>query len=142
VALGSHNADDAAAVEDGWYHDHMQTEDDSQRLEYKSIREALHFFDELRLSGGIIYIENTPVAMTIGSKISGDVTDVHFEKAIGEYATNGGYAVINNLYAKSCEETLWLNREEDINIEGLRKAKQSYHPKMLLKKCCAAERSL
>jgi hypothetical protein len=138
--LTSNNADDAAKVEEGWYGDHVQTEDDSQRLEYKSIREALHYFDELKLSGGIIYVGDTAVAMTIGSQISDGVVDVHFEKAIGEYADNGGYAAINNLFAKSCEDAMWLNREEDINIEGLRKAKQSYHPQIMLKKCCAVER--
>ena len=69
--------------------------------------------------------------MTIASKISDSVVDVHFEKAIGQYAVNGGYAAINNMFAKSLNGAEWLNREEDINIEGLRKAKQSYHPKIL-----------
>ena len=117
----------------------LQSEDDSQRLEYNSIKEALNYYEELNLSGGIIYVDGVAVAMTIGSRISVDTVDVHFEKAIGEYAVNGGYAAINNMYAKSQSGVEWLNREEDINIEGLRKAKQSYHPKILLKKYCAVE---
>lgn len=137
--LGSCNVEDAAVVEDGWYYDHLQSEDDSQRLEYSSIKEALNYYEELNLSGGIIYVDGTAVAMTIGSRISEDVIDVHFEKSIGEYATNGGYAAINNMYAKSQNSVEWFNREEDINIEGLRKAKQSYHPKIHLKKYCAVE---
>lgn len=137
--LGKCNVEDAAVVEDGWYYDHLQSEDDSQRLEYNSIKEALNYYEELNLSGGIIYVDGVAVAMTIGSRISADTVDVHFEKAIGEYAVNGGYAAINNMYAKSQSGVEWLNREEDINIEGLRKAKQSYHPKILLKKCCAVE---
>lgn len=137
--LGKCNVEDAAVVEAGWYYDHLQSEDDSQRLEYNSIKEALNYYEELNLNGGIIYVDGVAVAMTIGSRISADVVDVHFEKAIGEYAVNGGYAAINNMYAKSQSGVEWLNREEDINIEGLRKAKQSYHPKILLKKYCAVE---
>lgn len=137
--LGKCNVEDAAVVEDGWYYDHLQSEDDSQKLEYNSIKEALNYYEELNLSGGIIYVDGVAVAMTIGSRISADTVDVHFEKAIGEYAVNGGYAAINNMYAKSQSGVEWLNREEDINIEGLRKAKQSYHPKILLKKYCAVE---
>ena len=137
--LGKCNVEDAAVVEDGWDYDHLQSEDDSQRLEYNSIKEALNYYEELNLSGGIIYVDGVAVAMTIGSQISADTVDVHFEKAIGEYAVNGGYAAINNMYAKSQSGVEWLNREEDINIEGLRKAKQSYHPKILLKKYCAVE---
>ena len=137
--LGKCNVEDAAVVEDGWYYDHLQSEDGSQRLEYNSIKEALNYYEELNLSGGIIYVDGVAAAMTIGSRISADTVDVHFEKAIGEYAVNGGYAAINNMYAKSQSGVEWLNREEDINIEGLRKAKQSYHPKILLKKYCAVE---
>lgn len=137
--LGKCNVEDAAVVEDGWYYDHLQSEDDSQKLEYNSIKEALNYYEELNLSGGIIYVDGVAVAMTIGSRISADTVDVHFEKAIGEYAVNGGYAAINNMYAKSQSGVEWLNREEDINIEGLRKAKQSYHPRILLKKYCAVE---
>ncbi len=137
--LGKCNVEDAAVVEDAWYYDHLQSEDDSQRLEYNSIKEALNYYEELNLSGGIIYVDGVAAAMTIGSRISADTVDVHFEKAIGEYAVNGGYAAINNMYAKSQSGVEWLNREEDINIEGLRKAKQSYHPKILLKKYCAVE---
>ena len=94
------------------------------------------------MCGGIIYAEGVAVAMTIASKISDSVVDVHFEKAIGQYAVNGGYAAINNMFAKSLNGAEWLNREEDINIEGLRKAKQSYHPKILLKKYCAIEKEV
>lgn len=137
--LGKCNIEDAAVVEDGWYYDHLQSEDDSQKLEYNSIKEAINYYEELNLSGGIIYVDGAAVAMTIGSRISANIIDVHFEKAIGEYAANGGYAAINNMYAKSQGNVEWLNREEDINIEGLRKAKQSYHPKILLKKYCAVE---
>ena len=140
--IGHCNVDDAMTVEDGWYYDHIQNEDSSQLLEFNSIKEALNNYEELELCGGIIYAEGVAVAMTIASKISDSVVDVHFEKAIGQYAVNGGYAAINNMFAKSLNGAEWLNREEDINIEGLRKAKQSYHPKILLKKYCAIEKEV
>lgn len=137
--LGHCNLEDAAAVEDAWYYDHQQEEDSSQLLEYNSIKEGLNYFDELGMRGGIIYVDGVPCAMTMASQINDGAMDVHFEKSVGEYAMNGGYAAINNLFAKSVGSVAWLNREEDINIEGLRKAKQSYHPRILLKKYCAVE---
>ncbi len=95
----------------------------------------------MSLSGGIIYVNDVPVAMTIASYISKDVVDIHFEKCIGEYAFNGGYAAINQMFAQSLKGCPYINREEDINIAGLRKAKESYHPKIMLRKY-SAERSL
>lgn len=74
------------------------------------------------------------------SKINENTVDVHFEKAVGEYALNGGYAAIIKLFSEKLDGVTWLNREEDIGIEGLRKAKLSYRPKIMLKKYSAVEK--
>lgn len=114
-----------------------RSEDDKSRLsEYCAIREAIEHFDELGMKGAVLYVEGKPVGMTMASEILPGVWDTHFEKVIDEYAVNGGYAIINKLFA----EKLWatgahlINREEDINIEGLRKAKLSYYPQTILDK--------
>ena len=76
------------------------------------------------------------VAFTIGSRLSDRVIDVHFEKARPEI--NGAYAVINNEFAmfvmEKYPEIEYLNREEDMGLEGLRRAKQSYKPAYMVKK--------
>ncbi len=114
-----------------------RSEDEKSRLsEYCAICEALEKFDELGMRGAVLYVAGVPAAMTMASEIAPGVWDIHFEKVIDEYAVNGGYAIINKLFA----EKLWatgahlINREEDINIEGLRKAKLSYYPQTILDK--------
>ncbi len=138
--IGQCCIDDAALIEDAWYNEHLQEEDDSALKEYRSIKDALEHFESLNLSGGILYVNNVPAAMSIASHISGRVCDVHYEKAIGEYAVNGAYAMINKLFSESLSEYEYINREEDIGIEGLRKAKMSYRPKLILKKYNAIEK--
>lgn len=138
--IGACNIYDAQKVADAWYYEHPQDEDASQLAEYKAIKEALENFEELGLIGGIIYVNDSPCAMTIASKINENTVDVHFEKAVGEYALNGGYAAINKLFSEKLDGVTWLNREEDIGIEGLRKAKLSYRPKIMLKKYSAVEK--
>ena len=114
-----------------------RSEDEKSRLsEYCAIREALEHFDALGMKGAVLYVGGAPAGMTMASEILPGVWDTHFEKVIDEYAVNGGYAIINKLFA----EKLWatgahlINREEDINIEGLRKAKLSYYPQTILDK--------
>lgn len=138
--IGACNIYDAQKVADAWYYEHLQDEDASQLAEYKAIKEALENYEELGLIGGIIYVNDSPCAMTIASKINENTVDVHFEKAVGEYALNGGYAAINKLFSEKLDGVTWLNREEDIGIEGLRKAKLSYRPKIMLKKYSAVEK--
>lgn len=115
-----------------------RSEDEKSRMaEYCAIVEALENFDALIMKGGLLYVEGKPVGMTIASEIAPGVWDIHFEKVIGEYADNGGYAVINKLFAEhlvAAGATL-INREEDIGLEGLRKAKLSYYPLIILDKC-------
>ncbi len=123
------NKEDAFFVAHKW---HMQN--DSDKSELKAIREALDNFRELDLLGGILYVNNRPVAMTIGSKINDYVLDVNFEKAV---EVDGAYAVINNEFAKANDSFLQFNREEDLGLEGLRKSKLSYNPDKLLMKYTA-----
>lgn len=123
------NTEDAYFVAHKW---HMQN--DSDMSELKAIREALDKFKQLSLLGGILYVNNRPVAMTIGSKINSNVLDVNFEKAV---EVDGAYAVINNEFAKANEGFLQFNREEDLGIEGLRKSKLSYNPDKILMKYTA-----
>ena len=115
-----------------------RSEDEKSRLmEFCAIQEALQNFEELGFKGGLLYVEDKPVGMTLASEIAPGVWDIHFEKVIDEYAFNGGYAVINKMFAETLTEARLLNREEDVNIEGLRKAKLSYYPLIILDKCHA-----
>lgn len=97
---------------------------------------ALDFFDKLNFIGGIIKVDNIPVALTLGEEINKEVFVVHFEKALSSY--KGAYNIINNEFAKrNLKEYKYINREEDMGLEGLRKAKLSYYPSLLLEKYTA-----
>ena len=114
-----------------------RSEDEKSKLsEYCAIREAIEHFDELSMKGTVLYVGGVPAGMTMASEILPGVWDIHFEKVIDEYAVNGGYAIVNKLFAERlvAAGAKFINREEDINIEGLRKAKLSYYPQTILDK--------
>ena len=115
-----------------------RSEDEKSRFaEYCAIEEALQNFESLGMKGAILYVGGKPVSMTMASQIIPGVWDIHFEKVIDEFANNGGYAVINKMFAATLSGARLINREEDIGIEGLRKAKLSYYPLTILDKCHA-----
>ena len=111
-------------------------------VERDEIFEVCRNWKDLGLIGAVVYTgDDEPVAMSIASRISEGCYDIHFEKCYGEYARNGGFAYINRMFAKHLAteyDAKWINREEDIGIEGLRRAKMSYNPDLLLDKyhCC------
>lgn len=106
-----------------------------------AVIEALYQMDALQLEGGLIRAEGRPVAFSLGSFTTGDCFDVHFEKAYGDI--QGAYSVINREMARMVRAkhpaVKWLNREDDLGLEGLRKAKLSYYPDILLEKFIARE---
>ncbi len=104
--------------------------------ERRALVYALHHFDELGLTGGILHVEGRIAAFTFGMPINRDTFGVHVEKA--DTSIDGAYAMINYEFANHIpEQYIYLNREEDLGIEGLRKAKLSYQPVMILEKYTA-----
>ena len=81
------------------------------------------------------------VAFSMGSFTAPGCFDVHFEKAYAD--VEGAYPVINRELARYIRrlypDTQWFNREDDMGLEGLRKAKLSYYPDILLEKFTARE---
>ena len=85
----------------------------------------------LGLVGGLIEIDGKIVACTVGEKVTENTALIHVEFADTSYG--GTYAAINQMFAQSeWSDTLYINREEDMGNEGLRKAKESYQPIKLL----------
>lgn len=101
--------------------------------ERRALVYALHHFEELGLTGGILHVDGRIAAFTFGMPINRDTFGVHVEKA--DTRIDGAYAMINHEFANHIpEQYVYLNREEDLGIEGLRKAKLSYQPVVILEK--------
>ena len=126
--ISAETLEDAYAVAVIW----QENNDDTGEL--RIIRDALDHFDALGLFGLVLYVDGAPKAMCIASELNDCVCDVGFEKAV---EINEAYAVINNEFAKHFTKYQLINREEDLGLEGLRKAKLSYHPDILYSKSVA-----
>ena len=105
-------------------------------LEKLALERAFQRREALGLEGLVLVEDGKCIAMTMGSPLSDNTFDVHFEKALDGY--DGAYAAINQGVARYLlgkhPNVEYLNREDDLGIEGLRKAKLSYHPDHLVEK--------
>ena len=128
---------DARALADRWHA--RRTPEEDAGMELVALNRAFAHWKELELEGLVMYVGEQVVAMTMGSRLGADTVDVHFEKADLDYP--GAYAVINRAFARHIREKYpevkFLNREDDMGIEGLRKAKLSYYPHHMVEKCWA-----
>lgn len=138
-ALDETTMEDAKALIDHWFSVKEEDPEMDMGLEKLAIRRAFEQFHELELEGMVLYVEGQPVAVTMGSRLSEDTFDVHFEKAREDI--QGAYGAINRAFARHLREKYpalrYLNREDDLGLPGLRKAKLSYNPAFLVEKCWA-----
>lgn len=101
--------------------------------EMKAIHFLLPNMETLGVQGGSIYVQDKLVAFSLGEKIRQDLAVIHIEKADAAYP--GLYALINQQFAEHAwQDVRYINREEDMGIPGMRKAKLSYQPEMLVEK--------
>lgn len=129
-----------AAFAERWYAEHTQENPGTDYTgEQTALSKALSHFDELHMVGILLETTDGDVAFSMGNRIREDTFDVNFEKARAEI--NGAYPLVNREFARririACPEIRYLNREDDMGIEGLRRAKESYFPDLLLDKTVA-----
>jgi uncharacterized protein len=124
---------------DQWFNNHENTYFLPE--EKAAISDIMETFEDLALTGAVIEIDGKVEAFTIGESINKEVAVVHIEKA--NSAIRGLYPAINQEFCKRAwGDKLYINREEDMGIASLRKAKQSYYPHLILEKFSAIENSL
>ncbi len=103
---------------------------DELKDELKIIRKVFDNYEQLGFVGGLIRIDGEVIAYAMGERMNEDTFCVHFEKAFSEF--RGSYAMINReLCFNELSEYKYVDREDDVGAENLRKAKLSYYPEIL-----------
>lgn len=138
--LGEKNLSNVRQMAEQWYKIKLQENPESDfYMEKIALEKAFDHYQELGLEGLVLLNGNDVLAFTMGSRLSCDTLDVHFEKA--RWDVDGAYTAINCEFAKYIREKYpevhFLDREEDMGLDGLRKAKESYYPHHLVEKCRA-----
>jgi hypothetical protein len=104
-----------------------------------AILEMLNNFESLDIRGGAIRLDNKIAALTLGEKMLPDTVVIHMEKANPDIP--GLYQIINQEFLMhEAGGSVFVNREQDLGVEGLRKAKMSYNPVRFVKKYKIRER--
>ena len=115
---------------DKWMSNSEHKVDPNERI---AITTAMNDYKQLGLKIGILLVDNDIAAFTMSAISKFNVAQVFFEKADTQY--KGIYAMINYINANQfLSQTEFINREEDMGIEGLRKAKLSYNPDTIYEK--------
>ena len=108
-------------------------EDPSLAEETCAVKNCFDNLTALGLQGGLLRLDGGVVAYTMGLPLNSDTFIVHIEKAFSSVA--GAYPMINQQFVShNCADYRYVNREDDVGSEGLRKAKLSYRPAILLEK--------
>ena len=118
---------------------HEENGENDYTDELRSMTRVFELWDELDVLGGAIRVDGKLIAFTFGGPINHNTFDVCVEKANANY--EGAFSIINQEFVRHLpEQYTFINREEDLGIEGLRRAKLSYKPDVLLEKCTVMEK--
>lgn len=130
--INENNIEECISFAREWYGENEATP--TLLKEQKALECAFKNYFKLNLIGSIIKVENKIIAFCIGEEMyNKNIFCTHFEKA--DYNFQGAYTAINKLFSEFLFKDFKLvNREDDAGVEGLRKAKLSYHPEILLEK--------
>ncbi|HBE45615.1 MAG TPA: hypothetical protein DDW17_09310 [Deltaproteobacteria bacterium] len=127
IELQEEHLKDCLLLQEKWCEMKRCKDDLNLMGEWEAVREILTNYHILNLTGGVIMIEGRVEAFTIGELLNENTAVVHIEKANPEIP--GLYPMINQQFCeKSLHNVTYVNREQDLGIDGLREAKLSYYP--------------
>lgn len=133
VPLGPERFAECLRLETEWVKAKTITDSASYADERRSMEAVFAHWTELDAQGIALLVDGRVVAFSYGTPINYDTFDVCMEKA--DTAYEGAYAAVCRAFARAVPSRfVYLNREEDLGIEGLRRAKLSYHPERLMRK--------
>ncbi len=113
-------------------------DDDDLKKEACAIKQAFENFEALAFSGGVLRVGGEIVAYSIGDRLTDDTFMVHIEKAFSDI--RGAYPMINQQFVlANCMDYPFVDRQDDMGVEGLRKAKLSYQPVRIVDKYMAVD---
>lgn len=138
--VSSKNIEKAKAFITQWYADRLaESPENDYHGEQSALLKCYENYERLGMESLLLCHQGNILAFTMGSRISANTFDVHFEKA--RWDVEGAYTAINSEFAKYIRSKYpkveFLNREEDMGLEGLRKAKESYFPHHMVEKAVA-----
>ncbi|MCL2633605.1 MAG: phosphatidylglycerol lysyltransferase domain-containing protein [Oscillospiraceae bacterium] len=127
------NIEEVADMHNRWCMEHNCYDDSEKLREAQAVIRGLESFFELGFVGGIIRVDGDIHAYTFGERLNSDTFVVHAEKAFT--TVQGAYTAINHEFVNyACKGYTYINREEDMGLENLRKAKLSYCPAFVVEK--------
>ena len=139
VPLTRENIPACLEMLDAWTQENAERLDPSIVHEHEAIERAFTHYEELGLEGGVLYADGKLLGFTFGEMTSHDTFDVHVEKAAAD--VNGAYPMVCRELVRMLRERhpelVYINREDDMGLEALRKSKESYKPVYLLRKYAA-----
>ena len=131
--LSASHKDDVLKLLEEWREGKENADLEAYESERKTIIRGMDNFEALGLRGLALYVDGDLAAFTYGSAINNNTFCIHIEKGSSRYERS--FAMINYLFANSLpSQYCYINREEDLGIQGLRDAKLSYQPIMLYPK--------
>ncbi len=137
LPLNTCNLPLAQGLVDHWYYTRMKAHPEGDYLlENIAMARAFQNYMGLDMEGILVLDYGQPLAVTMGTRLSDNTFDIHFEKARED--VDGAYNAVNCEFARYLRlkypDVQFLDREDDMGLEGLRKAKLSYNPHHMVEK--------
>ena len=130
------NIPDCIAMNNTWEELNREKDPDGIDDELIAINKSFRDYEKLNFKGSVLRVDGDVVAFTFGEEMNEDIFCTHVEKAYSDI--RGAYPMINREFAeRELSSYKYINREDDTGLEGLRRAKLSYYPAILLEKYMA-----